>query len=387
MPKLPNNTDTNMQTEFRLHGSIAEISPSDWNALAGTQPFIHHEFLAALERSGCIGKGTGWTPMHAALWQEGALVAAMPLYAKQHSWGEYVFDWAWANAFEQHGLRYYPKLLCAVPFSPVPGARILARDNTLRRTLLAQVIQTVQDARLSSFHLLFPQEADLACAQSLGLLTRCAVQFHWNSAGEVNFEGFLARLNHEKRKKIRQEKRKVQQAGITFEWRQGHAIEDADWAFFLRCYETTYAAHHSAPYLNLAFFHMLGDTMPDACVIVLAMRDNRRIAASFMMCDDTALYGRYWGAAEYVPGLHFETCYYQGIAYAIAHGLLRFEGGAQGEHKLARGFEPVATASAHWISDPRFRSAVADFLTRETCGMDAWLDELSERLPFRCASA
>jgi predicted N-acyltransferase len=372
-----------LNIEFRIHHAIAEIPAEKWDALAGNQPFLRHAFLAALEDCRCIGKGTGWTAMHAALWQDDAPIAAMPLYAKQHSWGEYVFDWAWADAYARHGLRYYPKLLCAIPFSPVPGMRMLSTSPEARAALLDCVLALARDNQISSFHLLFPEGEDLACAESRGLLIRRNVQFHWSSAGETDFEGFLARLNHEKRKKIRQERRKVAEAGVSFDWRAGREIEDADWKFFVRCYETTYAEHGSAPYLNLDFFRRIGKVLPEACVLVIASRGGRRIASSLMLRDDTALYGRYWGSIEYVPCLHFDACYYQGIAYAIANGLQRFEGGAQGEHKLARGLEPVATASAHWISDPRFRDAVADFLERERDGIDAYLDELAERLPFK----
>ena len=372
-----------LNIEFRIHQAIKEIPAGKWDSLAGSQPFLQHAFLAALEDFRCVGKGTGWQPMHAALWQGNALVAAMPLYAKQHSWGEYVFDWAWADAYERHGLRYYPKLLCAIPFSPVPGLRMLATSPESRAALLDCVLALARENRLSSFHLLFPEDEDLACAESRGLLVRRNVQFHWRNAGEADFDGFLARLNHEKRKKIRQERRKVAEAGVSFEWRSGHEITDADWKFFVRCYETTYAEHGSEPYLNLDFFRRIGKALPEACVLVVASRGGRHIASSLMLRDGTALYGRYWGAIEYVPCLHFDACYYQGIAYAIAHGLERFEGGAQGEHKLARGMEPVATASAHWISDPRFHDAVADYLQRERDGIDTYLDELAERLPFK----
>ncbi len=376
-------SETPNPIEFRIHPAIAEIPAPAWDALAGGQVFVRHAFLEALEHCGCVGQNTGWRVMHAALWQGEELLAALPLYAKQHSWGEYVFDWAWADAYARHGLRYYPKLLGAIPFSPVPGARLLAVSVEMRAALLDAVIALARQARFSSFHLLFGADADIACAKSRGLLVRRNVQFHWNSAGETDFEGFLARLNHEKRKKIRQERRKIADAGIGFEWRSGHEIEDADWEFFVRCYRTTYAEHRSAPYLNLEFFKRLGKVLPAACVLVLASRAGRRIASSLMLRDEAALYGRYWGALEYVPCLHFEVCYYQGIAYAIAQGLQRFEGGAQGEHKLARGLEPVATASAHWISDPRFRDAVADFVAQERDGVDAYLDELAERMPFK----
>ena len=370
-------------TDFRLHSNIAEIPATAWDALAGPQPFLRHAFLDALEASGCVGGDTGWTPMHAALWKDEHLLAAMPLYAKTHSYGEYVFDWAWADAYERNGLAYYPKALCAIPFTPVPGTRILAVEAAHRRGLLEGVIALCREARLSSFHLLFPQESDAAAGEALGLMVRQGVQFHWERAGERSFEDFLGRLNHEKRKKIRQERRKVSGAGVSFVWREGHDITPEDWRFFERCYRRTYALHRSTPYLNLDFFLRIGQALPEACVLVLALREGKPLAASLMLRDDEALYGRYWGALEYVPCLHFEACYYQGIEYAIARGLLRFEGGAQGEHKLARGLEPVKTQSLHWIGDRRFRNAVEHFLEREAGGIDAYLDELSERSPFK----
>ncbi|MCL2658405.1 MAG: GNAT family N-acetyltransferase [Betaproteobacteria bacterium] len=372
--------------QFRIHQSITEIPALAWDTLAGAQPFLKHAFLHALESSACVGGQTGWTPMHAALWRGHTLLAAMPLYAKQHSYGEYVFDWAWADTYARHGLPYYPKLLCAIPFTPVPGLRLLGRTPELRSRLLGHVIELARELRFSSFHLLYPESEDIEYAKAQGLLVRRNVEFHWASAGERDFEDFLARLRHEKRKKIRQERRKVAAAGIEFESRSGHEIRAEDWIYFTRCYRTTYALHGSSPYLNLEFFRQIGAMLPESCVMILAHQNRRRVGASLMLRDKTALYGRYWGATDYIPCLHFETCYYQGIEYAITHGLQRFEGGAQGEHKLARGLEPVATASAHWIADPRFRHAIADFLLREHNGMEIYFDELNERRPFKANS-
>lgn len=368
---------------FSLHSSICELPELAWDALAGGQLMTRHAFLRLFENHGCVGKGTGWIPMHAALRVGDELVAAMPLYAKTHSWGEYVFDWAWAEAYERHGLHYYPKALCAVPFTPVPGARIFARDAQWRRRLLEEVLAWCGEAGLSSFHLLYPNAEDLAVGESLGLLRRSGVQFHWQSRGEASFEDFLARFNHEKRKKIRQDRRYAHADGIRFETREGKEIRAEDWDFFERCYRHTYALHRSTPYLNRAFFHGFGEELAANCVLVRALREDRPVAASLMLRDEQALYGRYWGALEYHPCLHFECCYYQGIEYAIGAGLSRFEGGAQGEHKLARGLEPVETYSLHWLADARFAGAVADYLARETGGIEHYLDELRERLPFR----
>nr|WP_221229565.1 GNAT family N-acetyltransferase [Niveibacterium umoris] len=369
---------------MHLHPRISDIDPAEWNALAGPQPFVQHAFLAALEDTGCVGEGTGWQPMHASLCDEtGRLLAAMPLYAKQHSYGEFVFDWGWAEASQRAGIPYYPKALAAIPFSPVPGARILAAAPAYRTQLLEAVLVACGEARLSSLHLLFPDADARAAAEALGMHLRRNVQFHWHSAGEADFEAFLGRMSHDKRKKIRQERRKVHDAGVRLRWLEGKAITEADWAFFYQCYATTYALHRSTPYLTPAFFMRLGEVLPQACVLVLAERESTPIGASLMLRDDTALYGRYWGAVEYVPCLHFEACYYQGIEYAITRGLQRFEGGAQGEHKLARGMDPVETHSLHWLADPRLDQAVARFLAHEGNGVANYIDELAEHRPFR----
>jgi len=368
--------------DFNIHPRIIDIPAVSWDALAPEQPFMRHAYLAALEETGCVGEGTGWHPLHATLWDGGTLLAAMPLYLKQHSWGEYVFDWAWAEAFERHGIEYYPKALCAVPFTPVPGTRLLGSDQHAR-ALLAQVLAFCREQGLSSLHLLFPEARDLALGESLGMQRRESLQFHWHSGGESDFDGFLARLNHEKRKKIRQERRKLMEAGVSLRWLEGAAITPEHWAFMERCYRRTYALHGSSPYLNLDFFRQLGAQLPEHCVLMLAERDARPIAASLMLRDGEALYGRYWGAVEHVPGLHFEACYYQGIAYAIARGLRRFEGGAQGEHKLARGMEAVRTYSLHWIADRSFADAIGRYLEREREGVGAAIDELQERSPFK----
>ncbi len=375
-------------TRLILHRRIADLPAAEWDALAGPQPFLRHAFLDAFEATGCVGEGTGWQPMHAALRDEaGALLAAMPLYVKTHSYGEFVFDWAWSEASERAGIRYYPKALAAIPFSPVPGLRILAHDDTHRAMLLAAVIDACRDAGLSSLHVLFADDATLAAGDALGVHRRHAVQFHWHSAGETSFDDFLARMSHDKRKKIRQERRKVSDAGVSLRWLEGREISEADWAFFVRCYETTYALHRSTPYLTLDFFLQLGARLPDACVLVIAERAGNPIAASLMLRDDEALYGRYWGALEYVPCLHFEACYHQGIEYAIARRLKRFEGGAQGEHKLARGMDPVQTTSIHWLADPRLDSAVSRYLARERESIAQHVDELAEHRPFKYIDA
>jgi predicted N-acyltransferase len=364
--------------------SIANVRADEWNALTGGNPFLRHEFLNALHETGCASVKTGWAPQYLLLRERGSLAAAMPLYLKGHSYGEYVFDWGWADAYRRHGLDYYPKLLCAVPFTPVMGRRLLTATPEHRKRLAAGALQLAQELDVSSLHCLFPTPEDAEVFAGGGMMMRQGVQFHWTNAGFADFDDFLRTMNHDKRKKIKQERRKVRDAGITFEWHEGSDISDADWSFFYRCYARTYREHHSTPYLNLEFFRSIGRTMPENLVLVIAYRAGKPIAASFDVHDGTRLYGRYWGAVEHHPVLHFETCYYQVIEYCIARGIQFFEGGAQGEHtKLARGLLPVETRSAHWIARREFAVAIEDFLARETRGMAHHMDELSERQPFK----
>ncbi|MBS1208212.1 MAG: family N-acetyltransferase [Proteobacteria bacterium] len=370
--------------ELRYHARISEIPARTWDALAlDDQPFLRHAYLHALEASGCVGEGTGWQSAHAGLWDAGKLLAAMPLYLKEHSMGEYVFDWAWAEAYAQHGLAYYPKWLAAIPFTPVQGQRILGPDAEHRRGLLAAVLQAARQSGLSSLHLLFAAADEVQWAQELGYMCRSTVQFHWRNAGYHDFEDFLAALSRDKRKKIRQERRRVAEAGVVLRRIEGPRISLRDWSFFTRCYERTYALHRAAPYLNLDFFERLGDKLPQHCVLLIASIGERDIAASLLLRDSTTLYGRYWGALEDVRCLHFEACYYAPIEYAIAQGLRYFEGGAQGEHKLARGLQPVETHSLHWLADARFSDAVQRFLAREAQGMTQYINELEARNPVR----
>ncbi len=385
----------------RVHDSVCAIDAALWDGLLArhldASPFMRHAYLAALERSASACPATGWKPVCISLEQGGVLVGACMLYEKDHSYGEYVFDWAWANAYQQHGLAYYPKATVAVPFTPVPGARLLARDAAARQALLAALIGYSQDREMSSMHLLFvsPQDAQ-ACADS-GLMLRHTVQFHWTNAtpGFVDFDAFLASLSQDKRKKIRQERRKVADAGVQFRWIQGRDIGDADWDFFYRCYERTYLEHGNAPYLSRAFFAAMQRDMPENWLLFVAERAGRPIASSLIGLSsahaDTSqpriAYGRYWGALERVDCLHFEACYYQPLQWCIEQGYARFEGGAQGEHKMARALLPVKTSSAHWLAHPAFADAVARFLEREGQGVHEYIDNLQQRSPFKSPSA
>ncbi|HRP97780.1 MAG TPA: GNAT family N-acetyltransferase [Rhodocyclaceae bacterium] len=367
----------------RLVEKLSSIPADAWDALADGHACLSHAFLSTLEDCGCVGPGTGWHPCHATLWDDGRLIAAMPLYEKTHSFGEYVFDWAWAQAYAQHGLDYYPKLLAAVPFTPIPGPRLLGRDAASRRALLEATLATAGAGKVSSLHVLLPTASEAAWMQDAGLLLRQGVQFHWLNRRYADFGHFLASLNHDKRKKLRQERRRAAAHGLAIEWLDGHQAGESDWRFFHRCYAATYALHRSTPYLTAEFFITLAARAPQQVRLLIARRGARPVASAFFLCDEQALYGRYWGAVEHLPFVHFELCYYQAIEYCIDAGLARFEGGAQGEHKLARGLEPVVTRSAHWIRDPRFRDAIARFLTRERTGVGFYLDELSEHTPFR----
>jgi uncharacterized protein len=373
---------------MRVVDDLREIDASKWDSLVSagghTNPFMSHAFLLALQETGCVGPGTGWQPRFACVEDaSGALAAAAPLYLKSHSYGEYVFDWAWADAYRRHGLEYYPKGLVAVPFTPVPGARLPARDEAARRALVVALEAAADGAGLSSLHVLFPEAAEAAALAEAGWLRRRGVQFHWTNPGYRDFEAFLAALAQPKRKKIRAERRKVAEAGVTLQVLEGRDIDARHWAFFNLCYRNTYAMHHSTPYLNEAFFNRLGESMPQNLVMVLAEREGLPIASSLLLRDGDAIYGRYWGAVEHVPCLHFEASYYTPLEWAIAKGIRRFEGGAQGEHKMARGFLPVETESFHRLSHPAFAEAVERFLARESGGIDEYLDELTERAPIR----
>jgi predicted N-acyltransferase len=377
---------------IRVLPSPSDVSPEAWNALLAAEaepsPFMRHEYLSALNDSRSATPESGWMPQFVTLWQGEQLQAACPLYVKDHSYGEYVFDWAWANAYEQHGLAYYPKAVVAVPFTPVPGARLLARDAESRTLLVQGLVALCKQLELSSLHLLFGADADIAACTESGLMLRNTVQFHWTNAQYADFDAFLASLSHDKRKKIRQERRKVTDAGVSFRWSRGADIGKADWDFFYRCYERTYREHGNPPYLTRDFFRRMADTMPEAWLLFVAERGGKPMASSLIALSTESdrplvAYGRYWGAMERVDCLHFEACYYQPLAWCIEHGAQRFEGGAQGEHKMARALMPVKTTSAHWLAHPSFADAVERFLEREGAGIENYMDHLGERSPFK----
>ncbi len=409
---------------IRVLNSPLDIDAGQWNALLAAQdtegvlnPFMRHEYLVAMHLSGSATPESGWTPRLVTLWQKDTLVAGCALYLKTHSYGEYVFDWAWANAYQQHGLNYYPKALVASPFTPVPGARMLARNATDRALLAKAVIAWCEEEKLSSLHLLFGADDDIKACEEAGMMLRHTVQFHWanrstSASPEAmessrampyrDFDDFLMSLNQEKRKKIRQERRKVAEAGVTFRSSLGSDISNADWDFFYKCYERTYYEHGNAPYLSRDFFQRMQDTMSANWLMFIAEHSDQQgekqaIASSLIAVSGDAAdggagagqrstaYGRYWGALARVDCLHFEACYYQPLEWCIENGYQRFEGGAQGEHKMARALLPMKTTSAHWLAHPAFADAVERFLEREGAGITNYMVELERRTPFKKA--
>jgi uncharacterized protein len=365
-----------------------------WDALlsrsAQPTPFMRHAYLTAMSNSGSAVAASGWQPvwltMHNAQQQ---LVAGAPLYLKSHSYGEYVFDWAWAEAYERHGLAYFPKLLLASPFTPVPGARLLAQDAPARLALARAIMQFAAEQKLSSAHALFLSDEDQAAFAAAGWMRREGVQFHWQQSCTTpwrTFDELLASMQRHKRKNIAQERRKVHEAGVRFSTYEGCNISTELWQFFYRCHEATYLAHgQRRPYLSRAFFEAMANTMGEHWLMFVAERGGQPVACSLIAIDRAqgAAWGRYWGCVEHIPCLHFEACYYQPLAWCIANGFQRFEGGAQGEHKMARGLLPTGTASMHWLADRRFANAVSEFLQRERQGLAEYTDELREHSPFR----
>lgn len=365
--------------------SLQALSASAWDALLPeSQPFLRHAFLSALEDSGSVGGHSGWQPSH-RLWvdEQGELQAALPAYLKQHSYGEYVFDHAWADACRRAGIAYYPKLLGAVPFSPVSGPRLLGSAQGAAQ-LLAALSEGLEEEGLSSLHVNFTQQS---CNQVLqqcdGWLQRLGCQFHWHNRGYRDFQDFLDALSSRKRKQMRKEREQVAGQGIEFDWRHGAELSEADWDFVYHCYANTYHVRGQSPYLTRTFFSLLAERMPQAIRVVLAHQHGRAVAMAFCLVGGDTLYGRYWGCLAEFDRLHFETCFYQGMALAIEMGYQRFDAGAQGEHKLIRGFEPVITHSWHYLRHPGLRAAVADFLEQERPGVCAYAEQARGYLPYR----
>jgi uncharacterized protein len=373
----------------RVLSSIAQIDAASWNALiGGGQPFLRHEFLLALEDSGCTVPRTGWTARHLVI--EDARrrpVGALPLYRKSHSRGEFVFDFSWANAYAQHGLPYYPKLLSAVPFTPVRGPRLLMRPDadagTMTQRLIKAAIDYTRSEKLSSWHVLFPAE-DISerLAEEEELILRRDCQFHWFNQGYDSFDAFLSTFTAEKRKKAKRERRRVAEAGIEFDTLHGGDMTDALWDAVYPFYADTFYRHGHDPYLNLDFFKRIARAMPERMMLKVARMGTERIAVAIFFVGDDALFGRYWGAGGNYHSLHFETCYYQGIEYCIEKRLQRFEPGTQGEHKVPRGFVPTLMSSAHFVADPRFAEAIRQFARREARGVDRYAAAVNEHVPY-----
>ncbi len=387
-PRAARSSPDKPAARARALERIGAIDAAVWNELAGEgQPFLRHEFLSALEDCGCATPQHGWTPAHLVIEDaDGRTIGAMPAYEKAHSRGEFVFDFSWANAYLQHGMSYYPKLVSAVPFTPVRGARLLthpaADAAAVRRALIAAALDRARAAGLSSWHVLFPRDEELGDLEHAGLIVRRDCQFHWYNQAYDSFDAFLATFTAEKRKKAKRERRRVAEAGITFDTRHGGDIDAPLWETIYRFYADTFYRHGHDPYLNLSFFKQITELLPNNFMVKIAKLGAEPIAAAIFFVGTDALYGRYWGASGNYHSLHFETCYYQGIEYCIEHGLARFEPGTQGEHKVPRGFVPTMVSSAHYIDDPRFAAAIRAFAAREARGVAEYAAAVREHVPY-----
>jgi len=376
---------------IEIHSRLRDIPPRQWNALKGTEtPFLRHEFLSGLEEYDCVCDATGWIPQHVGVYRGDRLIAAAPLYLKTHSWGEFVFDWSWADAFERHGLEYYPKLISAVPYTPATGPRVLVHPDEDGDALVGKVAEAgrilVSDNDLSSLHWLFTDASQTKLIADGGYAARWGYQYHWRNEGYRDFGEFLAAMSSKKRKNVLRERRRVTEAGIRFDVRHGPDITHDDWHRFHAFYARTFRLHGNIPPLSLPLFEYLGQSLGSRVVLIRALLDDRLIATALCFRSDDTLFGRYWGCAEDFDGLHFETCYYQGIDYCIANGLGLFEPGAQGQHKLARGFLPSPTYSCHWIPDRRLRAAIDDVLRREQSMIKKDMEVLRGHSPFKAGS-
>ncbi len=385
------SADTIFAVKLRLHARIADVPADQWNALVrGRYPFLRHEFLHAMETHGCVGEEAGWIPRHIALYDaEDRLLGAMPLYEKHNSWGEFVFDYAWADAYHRAGLNYYPKLVNAVPFTPATGQRLLLPEGDESALVAARLLdgsrQVMRQGEFSGVHSLFLDARDFALLSSEEALLRIDCQFHWHNHGYADFDAFLATLRPKKRKNIRQERRRVADAGVRLRRLDGHSASEQDWRDFTRLYRGIYDRKFGAPAFNLAFFLAVAEALPDQVLLVLAEAGGETVAGALMYHDDHTLYGRHWGCDRYFDGLHFEACYYQGIDFCIERGIALFDPGAQGEHKVARGFVPTETRSLHWIAEDPFRHAIADFVSRERRGVRGYMQAVEAHSPYRPA--
>ena len=373
-----------------INNSIADIDASAWDALVGDDyPFLRHSFLRAAEESGSASPETGWIPRHLTLQHDGELRAAMPLYEKSHSWGEFVFDWAWAQAYERAGLSYYPKLVSAVPFTPAQSSRLLLRDPDDQdgaATLLQAAIDLATDTECSSLHVLFPSANDRRMMQDSDLKIRKDCQFHWHNQDYADFDDFLLTFSAQKRKKVRQDRRRVTDAGITFRRMHGRDLDEAAWRLVYGLISITFMRRGSMPYFDLSFFTSISASLPDNILVVFAEQNGKAIAAAVFYESPNVLYGRYWGSDGYYDALHFETCYYQGIEYCIETGKRVFEPGTQGEHKIARGFTPVETFSAHWLRHPEFFAAIGNYVDEESRHIDRYMQSVDDHSPYRSDS-
>ncbi|HEY3911650.1 MAG TPA: GNAT family N-acetyltransferase [Stellaceae bacterium] len=387
MPERPMN-DSGGSITVRVHGAIAEIAAADWDACAGeVNPSVSYAFLSALEDSGSTTARTGWAPQHLSLTgPDGTILGVVPLYAKSHSYGEYVFDYGWADAYERAGGRYYPKLLSAVPFTPVPGPRLLLHPAAPARTrvhLIAAMVELANQRHISSVHVTFPERVEADALTEAGFLQRIGQQFHWSNDNYRDFDDYLAALNSRKRKAVKKERREALADGLDIEVLTGGDLKPRHWDAFYRFYLATSDRKWGQAYLNRKFFTLIGERMPEKIVLVMAHHDGKYVAGALNLLGTETIYGRNWGSYGDYKFLHFECCYYRAIEFAIAHGLKRVEAGAQGPHKLQRGYLPVPTYSAHWIPDPAFRRAVAQFLTRERQMVEHKIEGLAEYSPFR----
>jgi predicted N-acyltransferase len=372
----------------RVNNAIDEIAADEWNSLVGSDfPFLRHEFLLAAEHSGSVSPETGWIPRHLTCYDDSnKLRAALVLYEKNHSWGEFVFDWAWASAYEQAGYDYYPKLVAAVPFTPAPGKRLLLRDpadTEAASALLDAAINLAEETDCSSVHVLFPDAGELPSLQDAGLHVRKDCQFHWHNRGYSQFDDFLATFSSAKRKKTRRDRRRVAEAGISFRRLKGHDLDDETWILVYRLISVTFMRRGSLPYFNLSFFAQISRTLAENILVILAEKDGQAIAAALFFESDDVLYGRYWGSEGHYDALHFETCYYQGIEYCIDTGKQVFEPGTQGEHKISRGFVPTPTWSAHWLKQPEFYSAIGNYLSEERRHIERYMEAVDAHSPYR----